>query len=79
MMKFKVRDTHLKSYFLKKLKHLSQIYPFKMTPWQKADAISRRDNFHVDFKNLIRFGLALWASSETHTHLWTGQNKKMTP
>ena len=42
----------------------SQIYPLKMTSFHKSDVKNWHDNFHVDFKNLIGFAVALWESAK---------------
>lgn len=36
----------------------------KMTLYQKLHVIFQFDNFHVDFKNLIAFALAIWEKTK---------------
>ena len=50
---FKVMAPFQRANFLENLSIFSQIYPLTLRSQQKTHAVLRRDNFHIDFKNLI--------------------------
>ena len=66
-------DTPSKNDFSEIFSFSSQIYPLKITLCYKPDAIFLDGNFHVNFKNLIGFALAIWEGDEPAPYSKTGK------